>query len=179
MSGGAWRACSRHRVSPGTDRRENIFLNGACAYEIRQKFDEISRFCRNRGVPGNSRQTTRKRHVCAAGVCGGGAPGTEILIIDEVLTLETPVFQQKCIGKMAVARTGRTVLSSVITWESFGGFAVAQYLPWDGRLEASGSVDQVVGKLTECAQFRKYRDPSSTPRPGRQGRRSPDARRGQ
>ena len=44
--------------------------------EIDRKFDEIVDFCGGGEIPGHAGQALFKRHVCAPGVRGSGAPGT-------------------------------------------------------------------------------------------------------
>jgi lipopolysaccharide transport system ATP-binding protein len=100
---------------PELSGRENIFLNGAILgmrkVEIARKFDEIVAFS---GVEKfidtpvkhySSGMYMRLAFAVAAHI------ETEILLVDEVLSVGDAEFQKKCIGKMGeVTRAGRTVL---------------------------------------------------------------------
>ena len=65
---------------PELTGRENIFLNGAILgmtkAEIRKKFDEIVDFAGVERYMDTPVKRYSQRHVCAAGVCRGGASGT-------------------------------------------------------------------------------------------------------
>jgi lipopolysaccharide transport system ATP-binding protein len=100
---------------PELTGRENIFLNGAILgmhkAEIARKFDEIVAFS---GVEKfldtpvkhySSGMYMRLAFAVAAHI------ETEILLVDEVLSVGDAEFQKKCLGKMGeVTRAGRTVL---------------------------------------------------------------------
>jgi lipopolysaccharide transport system ATP-binding protein len=100
---------------PELSGRENIFLNGAILgmrkVEIARKFDEIVAFS---GVEKfidtpvkhySSGMYMRLAFAVAAHI------ETEILLVDEVLSVGDAEFQKKCVGKMGeVTRAGRTVL---------------------------------------------------------------------
>jgi homopolymeric O-antigen transport system ATP-binding protein len=100
---------------PELSGRENIFLNGAILgmrkVEIARKFDEIVAFS---GVEKfidtpvkhySSGMYMRLAFAVAAHI------ETEILLVDEVLSVGDAEFQKKCLGKMGeVTRAGRTVL---------------------------------------------------------------------
>jgi lipopolysaccharide transport system ATP-binding protein len=100
---------------PELTGRENIFMNGAIIgmtrSEIRAKFDAIVEFS---GVEAfldtpvkrySSGMYTRLAFAVAAHL------DPEILVIDEVLAVGDPAFQNKCLGKMGeIAQAGRTVL---------------------------------------------------------------------
>jgi len=100
---------------PELTGRENIFLNGAILgmrrSEIACKFDEIVAFS---GVEKfldtpvkhySSGMYMRLAFAVAAHI------DTEILLVDEVLSVGDAEFQKKCLGKMSeVTKSGRTVL---------------------------------------------------------------------
>jgi lipopolysaccharide transport system ATP-binding protein len=100
---------------PELTGRENVFLNGAILgmrrAEIARKFDEIVAFADT----GRFIDTPVKRYSSGMSVRLAFAVAahleTEILIVDEVLSVGDLEFQRKCLGKMGdVATTGRTVL---------------------------------------------------------------------
>jgi lipopolysaccharide transport system ATP-binding protein len=100
---------------PELTGRENIFLNGAILgmrrTEIARKFDEIvafsdvERFLDTPVKHYSSGMYMRLAFAVAAHI------ETEILLVDEVLSVGDAEFQKKCLGKMGeVTRAGRTVL---------------------------------------------------------------------
>lgn len=100
---------------PELTGRENIFLNGAILgmtkAEIRKQFDAIVDFA---GVE-QFLDTPVKRYSSGMYVRLAFAVAahleSEILIVDEVLSVGDAEFQRKCLGKMKeVASDGRTVL---------------------------------------------------------------------
>jgi lipopolysaccharide transport system ATP-binding protein len=100
---------------PELTGRENVFLNGAILgmrrQEVRRRFDEIvafaemERFLDTPVKRYSSGMTVRLAFAVAAHL------DTEILIVDEVLSVGDAAFQRKSLGKMnAVASEGRTVI---------------------------------------------------------------------
>lgn len=100
---------------PELTGRENIFLNGAILgmrrVEIARKFDEIvdfsgvERFIDTAVKHYSSGMFVRLAFAVAAHL------ETDILLVDEVLSVGDAAFQQKCLGKMgSIARTGRTIV---------------------------------------------------------------------
>jgi lipopolysaccharide transport system ATP-binding protein len=100
---------------PELTGRENIYLNGAILgmhrAEIARKFDEIvafsdvERFLDTPVKHYSSGMYMRLAFAVAAHI------ETEILMVDEVLSVGDAEFQKKCLGKMGeVTRAGRTVL---------------------------------------------------------------------
>jgi lipopolysaccharide transport system ATP-binding protein len=100
---------------PELTGRENIFLNGAILgmhrAEITRKFDEIvafsdvERFLDTPVKHYSSGMYMRLAFAVAAHI------ETEVLLVDEVLSVGDAEFQKKCLGKMGeVTRAGRTVL---------------------------------------------------------------------
>jgi lipopolysaccharide transport system ATP-binding protein len=95
--------------------RDNVYLSGAILgmrkQEIDRKFDEIVAFSEvERFIDMPVKHYSNGMYVrIAFAVAAHLQP--EILIVDEVLAVGDPAFQQKCIGKMnSVAQEGRTVL---------------------------------------------------------------------
>jgi lipopolysaccharide transport system ATP-binding protein len=100
---------------PELTGRENIYLNGAILgmgrEEIEQKFEEIIEFA---GIP-DFLDTPVKRYSSGMYVRLAFAVAahleTEILLVDEVLSVGDTEFQRKSLGKMdAVASAGRTIV---------------------------------------------------------------------
>lgn len=100
---------------PELTGRENVFLNGAVLgmrrSEIRQKFDEIVAFADvERFLDTPVKRYSSGMYVRLAFSVAAHLQ-TEILIVDEVLSVGDTAFQRKCLGRMDdVARQGRTVL---------------------------------------------------------------------
>jgi lipopolysaccharide transport system ATP-binding protein len=100
---------------PELTGRENVYLNGAILgmhrAEIARKFDEIVDFAE----VARFIDTPVKRYSTGMGVRLAFAVAahleTEILMVDEVLSVGDLPFQRKCLGKMDdVATGGRTIL---------------------------------------------------------------------
>jgi homopolymeric O-antigen transport system ATP-binding protein len=95
--------------------RENVYLNGAILgmkkCEIERKFDEIVAFAEvERFIDTPVKRYSSGMYVRLAFAVAAHLE-TEILVIDEVLSVGDLNFQRKCLGKMEdVARQGRTVL---------------------------------------------------------------------
>ena len=101
--------------NPELTGRENVYLNGAILgmkrAEIRRKFDEIVEFS---GI-GRFLDTPVKRYSTGMGVRLAFSVAahleTEIILVDEVLSVGDVEFQRKCLGKMEdVTSQGRTVV---------------------------------------------------------------------
>lgn len=100
---------------PELTGRENIYLNGAILgmrkAEIDRKFDEIVAFAEvEKFVDTPVKRYSTGMHVRLAFAVAAHME-TEILLVDEVLSVGDAEFQKKCLGKMdEVANNGRTVL---------------------------------------------------------------------
>jgi lipopolysaccharide transport system ATP-binding protein len=101
--------------NPELTGRENVFLNGAILgmkrAEIQRKFDEIVEFS---GI-GRFLDTPVKRYSTGMGVRLAFSVAahleTEVILVDEVLSVGDVEFQRKCLGKMEdVTSQGRTVV---------------------------------------------------------------------
>lgn len=101
--------------NPELTGRENVFLNGAILgmkrAEIQRKFDEIVEFS---GI-GRFLDTPVKRYSTGMGVRLAFSVAahleTEVILVDEVLSVGDVEFQRKCLGKMEdVTGQGRTVV---------------------------------------------------------------------
>ncbi|HOU59884.1 MAG TPA: ABC transporter ATP-binding protein [Kiritimatiellia bacterium] len=136
---------------PELTGRENAFLNGAILgmtrNEVARKFDEIVAFSELAPFI----DTPVKRYSSGMYVRLAFAVAAhlepEILVVDEVLAVGDAAFQKKCLGKMgAVARGGRTVL--FVSHNMTAVTALCTQGLWldDGRIRASGTTGDVVGK---------------------------------
>ena len=134
--------------------RENVYLNGAILgmrrREIRRKFDEIVEFAGT----GRFLDTPVKRYSSGMFVRLAFAVAahleTEILLVDEVLSVGDVEFQRKCLGKMEdVTREGRTVLFVSHNLVAVRKLCARTILLSKGQVEADGSTDVVLGKYLE------------------------------
>jgi len=100
---------------PELTGRENIFLNGAILgmkkNEIKSKFDEIVDFAEiERFIDTPVKYYSSGMYVRLAFAVAAHLE-TDILLVDEILSVGDEAFQKKCLGKMQeVAGGGRTVL---------------------------------------------------------------------
>ena len=77
----------------------------------------------------------------------------EILIVDEVLAVGDMEFQKKCLGKMENVATqeGRTVLFVSHNMGAIAQLCNRALLIGEGRIKASGAVDEVIKAYTRSA----------------------------
>jgi lipopolysaccharide transport system ATP-binding protein len=142
-----------HPELSGTD---NIYLNGAILgmtrSEIKRKFDEIVAFAGvERYVDTPVKRYSSGMYVrLAFAVAAHLEP--EILIVDEVLAVGDAEFQRKALGKMkdVSARQGRTVLFVSHNMLALGSLCTTGLLMDKGRIEASGSIEDVIFKYTSA-----------------------------
>jgi lipopolysaccharide transport system ATP-binding protein len=129
--------------------RENIFLNGAILgmkrAEIERKFDEIVEFS---GV-GRFLDTPVKRYSTGMGVRLAFSVAahleTEIILVDEVLSVGDVEFQRKCLGKMEdVTNQGRTVIFVSHNLTAVRRLCSRAVLLQAGRMEADGPTEAVL-----------------------------------
>ena len=134
---------------PELTGRENVFVNGAILgmreAEIRRKFDaivefaEVSDFIDTPVKRYSSGMRTRLAFAVAAHL------ESEVMLLDEVLSVGDASFQQKCLGKMEdLAGHGRTV---VLVSHRIGTIAeMCRRVLWleHGRLHRDGPTEPVV-----------------------------------
>ena len=100
---------------PELSGRENVFLNGAILgmrrREIVRKFDEIVAFAEvEKFIDTPVKHYSSGMYIRLAFAVAAHLE-TEILFVDEVLSVGDVAFQKKCLGKMGdVARHGRTII---------------------------------------------------------------------
>jgi lipopolysaccharide transport system ATP-binding protein len=100
---------------PELTGRENIYLNGAILgmsrTEVKRKFDEIVAFAElEKFLDTPVKRFSSGMYVRLAFAVAAHLE-SEIMLIDEILSVGDIDFQRKCMGKMnSVARSGRTIL---------------------------------------------------------------------
>jgi lipopolysaccharide transport system ATP-binding protein len=137
--------------------RENTYLNGAilgmAKAEIDRKFDEIVAFAEvDRFIDTPVKHYSSGMYMRLAFAVAAHLE-TEILVVDEVLAVGDMQFQKKCLGKMDdIARRGRTVLFISHNMEAIQRLCTRGLLMDQGRLIASGSIDDVVARYRSAEQ---------------------------
>ncbi len=140
---------------PDLTGRENIFLNGAILgmnnKDIKRNLDEIISFS---GVE-NYIDTPVKRYSSGMYVRLAFAVAahlnTEILIVDEVLSVGDAQFQKKCMGKISELSKGdgKTILFVSHNLNSIRTLCNRSLLLDKGSLLFDGSVNETINKYTE------------------------------
>ncbi len=133
---------------PELSGRENIYLSGSILgmrrEETQRRFDEIVEFAEIERFL----DTPVKRYSSGMAVRLGFAVAahldTEILIVDEVLSVGDAAFQKKSIGRMhETARSGRTVLFVSHNLGAIADLTTKCLLLANGRAEAYGHTRDV------------------------------------
>jgi lipopolysaccharide transport system ATP-binding protein len=157
---------------PELTGRENIFMNGSILgmsrREIVHKFDEmvdfsgVERFLDTPVKRFSSGMAVRLAFAVAAFL------ETEVLFVDEVLSVGDAAFQRRCLNKMnEAARSGRTVLFVSHDMAAVQSFCSRCLLLESGRVVEDGSAGDVV-----AAYWHRIADVSQAPpaaRTDRQG----------
>lgn len=136
---------------PELTGRENIYLNGAILgmrrAEIARRYDEIvefsgvQRFIATPVKRYSSGMYMRLAFAVAAHL------DTDILIVDEVLSVGDAEFQKRCLGKMhEVTGEGRTVVFVSHNMGALRTLCDRAVLLVDGRVEQTGDVESVIGQ---------------------------------
>lgn len=142
---------------PELTGRENIFLNGAILgmrnREISRRFDEIVNFS---GVE-QFLDTPVKRYSSGMYVRLAFAVAahldTDILFVDEVLSVGDTEFQQKCLGRLGtVAKEGRTILFVSHNLAVLETLCKTGILLDRGRLLTHGDLKQVLSDYHRLAR---------------------------
>lgn len=134
---------------PELTGRENIYLNGSILgmrkAEIDQKFDEIvdfsevEKFLDTPVKKYSSGMTVRLAFSVAAHL------ESEILIVDEVLSVGDATFQKKCLGKMEdVGQQGRTIFFVSHNIPTVSRLCERVILLKNGQLQAQGPTDEML-----------------------------------
>lgn len=156
---------------PELTGRENIFLNGSLLgmhrKEIRRRFDEIVEFS---GVE-RFLDTPVKRYSSGMYVRLAFSVAahleTEILAIDEVLSVGDAEFQAKSLAKMRdVAQTGRTVLYVSHQVQTVTALCSSAIFLDGGRLRYQGGVDEALAQYRATFESFQQAQRDADRRPG-------------
>ncbi|PWA04865.1 ABC transporter ATP-binding protein [Flavobacterium psychrotolerans] len=137
---------------PEMTGRENIYLNGAILgmskKEIARKFDEIVDFSGvERYIDTPVKRYSSGMYVRLAFAVAAHLE-SEILIIDEVLSVGDAEFQKKCLGKMndVSSKEGRTVLFVSHNLGSLSSLCRTGILLQNGSIVGDGTIHEVLAK---------------------------------
>ena len=142
---------------PELSGRENVFLNGAILgmsrTEIKSKFDDIVGFAElEQFIDTPVKRYSSGMYVRLAFAVAAYLE-TEILFLDEVLSVGDQAFQQRCLGRMGeIAHSGRTIFFVSHNLASVGALCTRALLISGGRLLADGDVDTVLEKYISSIQ---------------------------
>jgi lipopolysaccharide transport system ATP-binding protein len=148
---------------PELTGRENIFLNGAILgmrrSEIARRFDQIVDFS---GVK-KYLDTPVKRYSSGMYVRLAFAVAahldTDILFVDEVLSVGDAEFQKKCLGRLSdVAGEGRTVMFVGHNMETLQSLCTHGLLLDKGRLLHSGPLKETISEYRKMIQPEQGRE---------------------
>jgi lipopolysaccharide transport system ATP-binding protein len=134
---------------PELSGRENCFLNGAILgmgrREIARKFDEIVAFAEvEKFIDTPVKHYSSGMYIRLAFAVAAHLE-TEILFVDEVLSVGDASFQRKCLGKMGdVARQGRTIIFVSHNMNAMKKLCSRALLLEGGQVVKSGDGDEVV-----------------------------------
>ncbi len=148
---------------PELTGRENVYLNGAILgmkrSEINRKFDEIVSFAEVQDFI----DTPVKRYSSGMYVRLAFAVAahleSEILLVDEVLSVGDARFQKKSLGRMSnMARDGRTVLFVSHSMETVMGLCSRTILLNQGKIVAEGPTERIVREYLLSSHQRQNRE---------------------
>ncbi len=134
---------------PELTGRENIYLNGAILgmrrVEIDRKFDEIVAFAEiEKFIDTPVKHYSSGMYVRLAFAVAAHLE-TEILFIDEVLSVGDATFQKKCLGKMGdVADSGRTILFVSHNMSAVKRLCNRTICLSDGQIVFNGNTEEAV-----------------------------------
>jgi ABC-type polysaccharide/polyol phosphate transport system ATPase subunit len=140
---------------PELTGRENIFLNGAILgmrkSEIKRKFDEIVDFAGvERYIDTPVKRYSSGMYVRLAFAVAAHLE-SEILIVDEVLSVGDAEFQKKCLGKMGEVSKGegRTVLFVSHNMGAVQKLCSSAILLHQGQINAIGQSRQIISSYLQ------------------------------
>lgn len=141
--------------NPEMTGRENIYLNGAILgmrrQEIARKFDEIVDFSGvERYIDTPVKRYSSGMYVRLAFAVAAHLE-SEILIVDEVLSVGDVEFQKKCLGKMGDVSKGegRTVLFVSHNMSAVQRLCTHGFFLKNGKLDFSDTIENVTNKYLE------------------------------
>jgi lipopolysaccharide transport system ATP-binding protein len=136
--------------NPDLSGRENIYLNGAILgmtkREVAQKFDEIVDFSGvERFIDTPVKRYSSGMYVRLAFAVAAHLE-SEILILDEVLSVGDAEFQKKCLGKMddVARKEGRTVIFVSHDLTAVNKLCQKAVLLKKGRVEFEGRTEKAI-----------------------------------
>jgi lipopolysaccharide transport system ATP-binding protein len=142
---------------PELSGRENIYLNGAILgmrkAEIKRKFDEIVDFSGvERYIDTPVKRYSSGMYVRLAFAVAAHLE-SEILIVDEVLSVGDAEFQKKCLGKMGdvSSKEGRTVLFVSHSMGSIQNMCTKAILLDQGGIIKTGETGTVISHYLQLA----------------------------
>jgi len=157
---------------PELTGRENIYLNGALLgmrkVEIDRNFDEIVAFAEVEKFLDTPVKHYSSGMYVRLGFAVAAHLETEILFVDEVLSVGDVAFQEKCLGRMKHAASGgRTVL--FVSHNLLAIQALCQRALWldQGSVVAEGRPAAVISKYLQNVRMTTteivYEDPAEAP----------------
>jgi lipopolysaccharide transport system ATP-binding protein len=157
---------------PELSGRENIYLNGALLgmkkAEIDRKFDEIVAFAEVEKFLDTQVKHYSSGMFVRLGFSVAAHLETEILFVDEILSVGDMAFQEKCLGKMKnVATAGRTVI--FISHNLVAIQALCQHVLWleKGTVMAQGTPHAILARYIESVSGSQtevlHENPQSAP----------------
>ena len=157
---------------PELTGRENIYLNGALLgmkkAEIERKFDEIVAFAEVEKFLDTQVKHYSSGMYVRLGFSVAAHLETEILFVDEVLSVGDIAFQEKCLGKMQnVATSGRTVV--FVSHNLLAIQALCQHVIWldKGAVMAAGRPNAIASRYIESVRGSRtevlHENPQSAP----------------
>lgn len=159
---------------PELTGRENVYLNGAILgmrrEEVDRKFDEIVAFAEvEKFIDTPVKYYSSGMYVRLAFSVAAHLD-TDILLVDEVLSVGDVKFQQKCMGKMQ----DRALAEKTVLFVSHNLPAVAQFCPrtillQEGKVTADGPTNTVVARYLSAGETAEAVDLTTARRRGGQG----------
>lgn len=159
---------------PELSGRENVYLNGAILgmkrAEVDRKFDEIVAFAEvEKFIDTPVKHYSSGMYVRLAFSVAAHLD-TDILLVDEVLSVGDVKFQQKCLGKMQDrAFADKTILFVSHNLAMISQFCNRGLLLAQGFLQADGLAEEIVGTYLGEEESAAIRDLSSARRRSRTG----------
>jgi len=159
---------------PELTGRENVYLNGAILgmkrEEVERNFDEIVAFAEvEKFIDTPVKHYSSGMYVRLAFSVAAHLD-TDILLVDEVLSVGDVKFQQKCIGKMQDrAFADKTILFVSHNLAAVGSFCARTILLEGGRLVKDGKTAEVLPVYLSEGEATASRDLSEAPRRGWRG----------
>lgn len=156
---------------PELTGRENVYLSGAILgmkrEEVDRKFDEIVAFAEvEKFIDTPVKHYSSGMYVRLAFSVAAHLD-TDILLVDEVLSVGDVKFQQKCMGRMQERTfSNKTILFVSHNLAAIGNFCPRTILLEGGRLVRDGETRQVLARYLSDGDAAATRDLAEAPRRG-------------